>query len=84
MAQIEFSAMERVGLVATQKLMPVYSGLTKTRNPTRATLCGFDGQGLYTLARAETDKALAAFDKYVVESGDELLLKPELEKLQAA
>ena len=84
MAQIEFSAKERVGVVAIQKLIPVYSGLLKTRNATRATLGGFDGQGNYTQARADTDKALAAFDKYVAESGDVLLLKPELEKLKSA
>ena len=82
--QINFSAKERVGIVAFQKFLPVYTGVLKTRNATRATLGGFDGRSPYQASRVQTDQALGAFDKYLAESGDSLVLKPEFEKLKTA
>lgn len=82
--QINFSAKERTGVVAFRQFLPVYTGVLKTRNATRATLGGFDGRSPYQAGRAQTDQALNAFDKYLSESGDALLLKPEFDKLKLA
>ncbi|BCO29389.1 hypothetical protein MIZ03_4312 [Rhodoferax lithotrophicus] len=82
--QMNFTAQERVGVVALRQFVPVYTAVLKTRNATRATLGGFDGQSAYRTARAETDAALETFDKFITSSGDELKVKTELEKLKTA
>ena len=82
--QIVFSAKERTGVVAFKQFIPVYTGVLKTRNATRATLGGFDGRTYYQKGRVQTDQAISAFEKYLADSGDTLLLKPEFDKLKAA
>ena len=82
--QMAFTAQERVGVVALRQFVPVYTAVLKTRNATRATLGGFDGQAAYRAARAETDAALLGFDRFIASSGDELKVKAEFDKLKAA
>jgi len=82
--QINFSAKERVGVATFKQFLPIYTGVLKTRNATRATLGGFDGRSRYQSARDQTELALSAFEKYLSESGDVLTLKPEFEKLKSS
>ena len=82
--QINFTAKERSGVVALKQFLPVYVGVLKTRNATRATLGGFDGIQRYQEARAQTDLALAAFGKHLAESGDALAVQTEFDKLKSA
>ena len=82
--QIVFSAKERTGVAAFQRFLPVYTGVLKTRNATRAMLGGFEGRSQYQAGRSQTDLAISNFDNYLLESGDSLALKPEFEKLKAA
>jgi methyl-accepting chemotaxis protein len=82
--QIDFSVKERVGVVALRQFIPVYTGVLKTRNATRATLGNFDARRQYQEARAQTDQALTAFDKQLGDSGDTLALRGEFDKLKAA
>jgi len=84
MAQMDFTAHERAGVVAMQQFLPVYTSVLKTRNATRATLGGFDGQSRYQAARAQTDEALKAFDKFLTDSGDTIQARAEFDKLKAA
>jgi methyl-accepting chemotaxis protein len=82
--QIDFSTKERVGVVALRQLIPVYTGVLKTRNAARATLGHFDARSQVQEGRAQTDQALVAFDKYLGDSGDSLALKGAFDKLRAA
>ncbi len=82
--QIDFTNKERVGVVVLKEFIPVYTGVLKTLNAARATLGHFDARTQYLAARADTDRALTSFDKYLVQSGDPLELKTEFAKLQAA
>ncbi len=82
--QIDFTHKERIGVVNLQEFMPIYTGLIKTRNAAQATLGRFDARTQYADARAETDRALSSFAKYLAQSGDPLELMSEFEKLKAA
>jgi methyl-accepting chemotaxis protein len=82
--QMEFTAQERAGVVAMRHFLPVYGGVLKARNATRATLGGFDGQSRYLAARGQTDLALKDFDKFLSDSGDAIRIKAEFEKLKSA
>ncbi len=82
--QVAFSAKERLGVQALQRVQPIAGGVLKIRNATRAMLGGFDGASKFEAAKAETDAALLGFDKYLAESGDPLTLKADFEKLKAA
>ena len=82
--QIVFSTKERTGVAAFQRFLPVYTGVLKTRNATRATLGGFEGRTQYLAGRKQTDLAISNFDQFLANSGDNLTLKPEFEKLKAA
>ena len=82
--QINFSQKEHVGVEVFKKFLPIYTGVLKTRNATRATLGKFDGKSRYVSARDETDQAIKTFADYLKNSGDVLLIKPEFEKLTAA
>jgi len=82
--QISFSAKERVGVAAFQKLVPVASAIVKVRNATRAGMGGFDASAKFAAAKAEADSKIKAFESHVMESGDPLALKPGLDELKAA
>jgi methyl-accepting chemotaxis protein len=82
--QIDFSAKERLGVTAFREFVPVYTGVLKTRNATRAALGGFDGKARYQAAREQTDAALKALDNYIASSGDPLSLRADFNKLQEA
>ena len=82
--QIAFSAKERLGVAALQRVEPIATGVLKIRNATRAILGGFDGVSKFEAAKTETDAALNGFDKYLSESGDPLALKSEFGKLRDA
>ncbi len=82
--QIAFSAKERTGVAAFQKLVPISTGVLKIRNITRASLGGYDGAAKYRAAQQEVEAAVQGFEKYLVESGDPLAVKPEFEKLKRA
>jgi len=84
LAQMNFTAQERAGVTAMRQFVPIYTGVLKTRNATRATLGGFDGKARYQAARSQTDLAVETFDKYLSESADPIKLKPEFDKLKAA
>jgi len=81
--QIGFSAKERVGVEAFQKLAPVSGNLLLVRDLTRAAAGGFDTAARIKTAKAEVDKALQAFDKYVTESGDPLAVRKNLDAFKA-
>ena len=82
--QIAFSAKERVGLEALKQFMPIYLGVIKTRNATRATLGRFDRSAQYNAAREFTDQKIKSFEKYLMDSGDALEMKADFEKLKTA
>jgi methyl-accepting chemotaxis protein len=82
--QINFNAKEHVGVESFRNFVPIFAGVLKTRNATRATLGGFDGRNNYQLAREQTDQAIRVFEQHLVTSGDPLSLKSEFEKLKAA
>lgn len=84
LAQMNFTAQERAGVSAMRQFVPIYTGVLKTRNATRATLGGFDGKARYQAARAQTDLAIQTFDKYLSDSADPIKLRPEFDKLKAA
>jgi hypothetical protein len=84
LAQMSFTAKERAGVTAMRQFVPIYTGVLKTRNATRATLGGFDGKSRYQAARAQTDQAIQAFEKYLSDTADPIQLKPEFDKLKSA
>jgi methyl-accepting chemotaxis protein len=82
--QMAFTAKERLGVEAFQRVKPIATGVLKIRNATRAALGGFDSSSMFETAKVETDAALQQFDKYLAESGDPLTLKAEFGKLRTA
>ena len=82
--QIAFSAKERVGVAAIEKIVPISTGVFKIRNVTRATLGGYDGTAKYKMALQEIEAGMQGFEKHLSESGDPLAVKPEFEKLKTA
>jgi methyl-accepting chemotaxis protein len=82
--QIAFSAKERVGVDAFAKLMPLNGGILQVRGVTRAMMGGYDGAADFTLAKDGVGTELQNFDKYVVESGDPLALRKDLDALKSA
>jgi len=84
LAQMNFTAQERAGVTAMRQFVPIYTGVLKTRNATRATLGGFDGKTRYQAARAQTDQAIQTFEQYLSDAADPIKLKPEFDKLKAA
>jgi len=84
LAQMNFTAQERAGVTAMRQFVPIYTGVLKTRNATRATLGGFDGQSRYQAARAQTDQAMQTFEQYLRDAADPIKLKPEFDKLKSA
>ncbi|MBY0453305.1 MAG: hypothetical protein K2Q11_00270 [Burkholderiaceae bacterium] len=82
--QITFNVKERAGVEALKNFYPIYLGIIKTRNATRATLGRLDRSAQYTAAREITDQKLKLFDQYLNDSGDILMMRPSFEKLKAA
>jgi methyl-accepting chemotaxis protein len=82
--QIAFSTKEREGVVAFRQFLPIYTGILKTRNASRATLGGFKGADKYRGGREQVDQGIAVFEKYITTSGDALALRLQFDKLKAA
>lgn len=83
-AQMQFVAQERAGVAVLQHLMPVYTGVLKTRNATRASLGGFEGAAAYQAGRTATDQALSQLDKYLEQTGDVLHIQAQVNKIKTA
>jgi methyl-accepting chemotaxis protein len=82
--QIAFSAKERVGVAAFEKLVPLNGNILQVRAITRAVMGGYEGASEFKAAKAAVDTELKNFDNYVVESGDPLALRKDLDALKAA
>jgi methyl-accepting chemotaxis protein len=80
--QIQFAKNERHGVAVISKLNAVQTGVTRTRNITRASLGGLDLSSRYLAARSETDVALDALDKHIKQSGDPLGLAQSVNELK--
>jgi len=81
--QMQFSVLERQGVLFLGKLVRVYHGLLDTRNATRAILGKYDGAQAYTQARQRTDAAMQDLDATLT-AGDPLQLRPEFDRLRSA
>ncbi len=81
-AQINVLNKERAGVAAMANLAPVLKAVVETRNATRATLGGHRVDTDYQAGRAATDRALADMKASLIQSGDPLVLRPSLEKLE--
>jgi len=82
--QISFSAKERTGVAAFQKLVPISTAVTKLRNATRAGLGGFDTASKFSAAKAEVDSTIKALEAHVAATGDPLAVKPAVDELKSA
>ncbi len=81
---IAFSAKERQGVLAFEKLMPLSESILQARGVTRAVMGGYDGAAEYKVAKGGVEKALKNFDQFVTDSGDPLDLKKDLNAFKAA
>ncbi len=82
--QINFSAKERTGVAAFQKLVPITTAVTKIRSAARAGVGGYDAATQFAAAKAEVDATIKAFESHVVATGDPLEVKAALDALKAA
>ena len=82
--QIAFSAKERDGVQAFEKILPLARGIIQTRNVTRAMAGDYDGAAEFKSAKDSVEKALKEFDQYLVASSDALALRKDLDALKAS
>jgi methyl-accepting chemotaxis protein len=82
--QIAFSAKERQGVQAFEKLLPLSNSILQVRAITRASMGGYEGAAEFKAAKDQVEKALTDYDKYVTDTGDVLALRKDLDALKAA
>ncbi len=82
--QIAFSAKERQGVQAFEKLLPLTGGILQVRGITRAVMGGYEGAAEFKAAKEGVEKALKDYDQFVTETGDALALRKDLDALKVA
>ena len=82
--QVDFSAKERLGVAAFEKVIPLNGSILQVRAITRAVMGGYDGAAEFKASKDAVDANLKAFDSFVSTSGDPLALRKDLDALKAA
>ena len=78
---VQFTAKERKGVEAMQRLIPLSGHILATRNIARAELGGFDAGTKFADAKAGVGSDLAAFGKYLTDTEDPLVIRNDFDAL---
>ena len=82
--QIAFSAKERLGVAAFQRLVPISGALLQIRDLSRIDAGGHDGKANIATGKTQMAAALEAFEQFLATTGDPLALRGEFDALRGA
>jgi len=82
--QIAFSAKERLGVAAFQRLMPIAGALLRVRDLSLVDAVGHDAKADIKSGKTQMAAALKAFDQFLTADGDPLAVRSEFDAFRGA